>query len=149
MSLTQGIIPTPVAKPGMQIGQALRICVDVGLPGIPFVDAQGEIVGRYSVRNTFRVLSIPSDVVQGAHLIGHEAAHLELLPEHYRTICTQSIDDLVLPEVALLSSNAQITKAMAMMERFNSSYLFVIDDGIYKGAVTRLGLTRILLESCD
>ena len=32
------------------------------------------------------------------------------------------------------------------MEKFNTSYLFVIEDGRYLGAVTRLGLTRVLLE---
>ena len=146
MRLLKAIIETPVARPGMLVGEALRICVDKGVPGVPYVDASGRISGRFSVRDAFRITSIPADMIKGAHLIGHEALHLELSKDHYETVFHFPIDDQILTDIAFLSPGAQITKAMALMEKFNSSYLFVIDDGRYRGAVTRLGLTRILLE---
>ena len=59
----------------------------------------------------------------------------------------RAIDNTILDDAACLASTAQITKAMALMEKFNSSYLFfVIDEGEYRGVVTRLGLTRVLLD---
>lgn len=146
MRLLKGIIETPVARPGMLVGEALRICVDKGVPGIPYVDDSGRIIGRFSVRDTFRITSIPVDMIKGAHLIGHDALHLELSRDHYEGVFGRPIDDQILTDVAWLSSSAQITKAMALMEKFNSSYLFVVDDGRYRGVVTRLGLARILLE---
>lgn len=146
MSLIKGVIDTPVARPGMLIGEALRICVDKGVPGLPFVGEDGAIQGRFSVRNTFLISSIPRDMIKGAHLIGHEAAHLDHAKEHYDELFARTIDHTILKDVAWLSSGAQITKAMALMEKFNSSYLFVVDEGRYRGVVTRLGLTRVLLE---
>lgn len=146
MRLLKGIIETPVAHAGMRVGEALRVCVDKDVPGIPFVDTDGRICGRFSVRDTFRITSIPDDMIKGAHLIGHQALHLELSKDHYEGVFGLTIDDQILNDYVFLSSGAQITKAMALMEKFNTSYLFVIDDGRYLGVVTRLGLTRILLE---
>ncbi|HOP18086.1 MAG: CBS domain-containing protein [Gammaproteobacteria bacterium] len=147
MRLMKAVIETPVARHGMLIGDALRICVDKGVPGIPFVDNDtGRIIGRFSVRNVFLHYSIPSDMIKGAHLIGHEALHLDLSSDHYEDVFRRTIDCTILDDAACLTSTAQITKAMALMEKFNSSYLFVIDDGVYRGVVTRLGLTRVLLD---
>ncbi len=146
MKLLKAIVETPVAHHGMLIGEALRICVDCDVPGIPYVDEQGKITGRFSVRNVFLVSSLPLDMIKGAHLIGHEALHLDLSKDHYEKVFGQKVDPQILEDVACLSPQAQITKAMALMEKFNSSYLFVIDEGQYLGVVTRLGLTRLLLE---
>jgi len=146
MRLIKGIVETPVARPGMRVGEALRICVDKGVPGIPYVDASGRIRGRFSVRHIFLNSSIPGDLIKGAHLIGHAAAHLDLSRDHCGEVFSRRIDEQILGNIASLSSEATITKAMALMEKFNSSYLFVIDDGQYRGVVTRLRLTGVLLE---
>jgi CBS domain-containing protein len=131
----------------MTVGEALRICIEHGIPGIPFVDAGGRISGRFSVRHIFKISSLPDDVVRGAHLIGHEAIHLEYPCDHFAEVFRQPIDNLILPQFAHMSSDALVAKAMALMEKFNSGYMFVIDDGHYKGVVTRLGLTRLLLDA--
>ncbi|MCP5437441.1 MAG: CBS domain-containing protein [Chromatiaceae bacterium] len=146
MRLMKALIETPVARQGMLIGEALRICVDKDVPGIPFAADSGRIIGRFSVRNVFLHYSIPSDMIKGAHLIGHEAFHLDLSSDHYEEVFRRAIDNTILDDAACLASTAQITKAMALMEKFNSSYLFVIDEGEYRGVVTRLGLTRVLLD---
>lgn len=146
MRLMNGIVETPVARPGMRVGEALRICVDKSVPGIPFVGGDGRIQGRFSVRHTFLGETLPPDMIRGAHLIGPAALHLDHPREHYQRLFERTVDAMILPDAACLASDAQITKAMALMEKFNSSYLFVIDDGVYRGVVTRLGLTRLLLE---
>lgn len=146
MRLLRGMIETPVARPGMRIGEALRICVDCNVPGIPFIDRSGDIAGRFSVRHAFLVSSITPDVIQGAHLIGHEALHLEHADAHYVDVFRRDVDPMIIDDIATLSPNAQVIKAIALMEKFDSEYLFVVDDGRYLGTVTRLGLTRVLLE---
>lgn len=146
MRLLKGIIETPLTRPGMTIREAVGICVDKGVQGLPFVDSNGRITGRFSVRNTLLLHCIPGDMVHGAHLIGHEALHLEHSSDHYRAMFDMAIDPTIITEYIHLSSGAQITKALALMEKFNTSYLFVIDDGRYLGVVTRLGLARLLLD---
>lgn len=146
MELFHAIVETRVSRPGMSIGEALSLCVEAGLPGIPFVGADRRLAGRFSVRHAFLFNSLPSDMIKGAHLIGHMAMHLEHTDEHYADLFKRPIDDLILPDAACLEPDSQITKAMALMEKFNSSYLFVVEDGNYLGVVTRLGLTKALLK---
>lgn len=147
MRLLDGVVQTPLARSGMRIGEALRICVEHGVPGIPYTSSDGRIVGRFSVRNAFLLSSIPHDMIKGAHLIGHAALHLEHQDAHYAEVFDRPIDATILAEYPCLGSDALITKAMALMEKFNSSYLFVIDHGVYRGTVTRLRLTQVLLEA--
>jgi CBS domain-containing protein len=45
-----------------------------------------------------------------------------------------------------LSSEAPIIKALALMEQNDTSYLFVVDDGQYRGAVTIQCLAKVLNE---
>jgi len=33
-----------------------------------------------------------------------------------------------------------------MMEQFNSSYAFVVDNGVYKGIVTRMWIASLMLK---
>ena len=53
---------------------------------------------------------------------------------------------LVLAPVAIVTSSAPVVKALAMMEQYNSSYAFVIDDDQYRGIVTRMGIARLMLQ---
>jgi len=146
MRIIKGLIETPVTRPGMLIGEALRICVERGVPGLPFVDQSGKVTGRFSVRHAFLLSSISSDMIKGAHLIGHDALCLSHGPDHYGELFALTIEQTILEDAACLPSNALVEKGMALMEKFNSSYLFVIDDERYRGVVTRLSLTRALLE---
>lgn len=147
MELARAIVPTPLVRAGTTVGEALRLCVDIGVPGLPFADARDRVSGRFSVRHTLLASCIPSDMVSGAHLIGHEALHLEHPPGHYGALFARTIDSLILPAHHGLGSGAQITKALALMEKLGTGYLFVVDDGRYRGIVTRLGLARVLLEA--
>ena len=104
------------------------------------------IFGYYLNRVVKQFIFVPDDMKAAFREIGHDALHLELSRDHYEGVFGRPIDDQILTDVAWLSSSAQITKAMALMEKFDSSYLFVVDDGRYRGVVTRLGLARILLE---
>ena len=146
MRLLQALTKPQVARPGMTILQALGICVEHAIPGIPYVDARGRITGRFSVRHAFLISSITPDMIQGAHLIGSEALHLEHPCDHYADVFRNPVDDMIISEYPSLRPDAQLIKAMALMEKFNTSYLFVIDDGTFHGVVTRLRLTRLLLE---
>ena len=145
MLINEGIIETPVARRGMLTGQALQICVSYGVPGIPYANDEGKVIGRFSVRHTFLFAGIPSDMVKGAHLIGKDALHSQFPQGDIAELFAHPVEEHLLTDAACLPSNSQVIKAMALMERFNSSYLFVIDHDIYRGTVTRLSLTRALL----
>ena len=41
---------------------------------------------------------------------------------------------------AAIPSATQLMKALAIMEHYDTSYLFVIDDGVYRGTITIQGI---------
>jgi hypothetical protein len=36
---------------------------------------------------------------------------------------------------------------MAIMEKYNTGYVFLIDAGIYEGIVTRMGIAKLMLKT--
>ncbi|MEJ2621462.1 MAG: CBS domain-containing protein [Candidatus Thiodiazotropha sp.] len=142
-------IPTKVACPGMSIGEAMRECVDKEVPGIPYVDQNGDISGRFSVRHMFRVCCIPDDIIQGAHLLGDDIEHLDFPHIKADDLMSQSVDKYIYPDAIRLSPNFQAIKALAIMEQFNTEYLFVSQGDDYQGVVTRMSVAAaVVTKEC-
>lgn len=149
MILREILVPTQVAHPGMKVVEAFRECIDNNVQGIPFQDANGVITGRISVRHIFRIACIQEDVVKGAHLLGDRIMHLDMPSIERCRILDQPVEKFLLDNIPTLTSSSPEVKAVAIMEKYNSSYLFVLDDGEYQGVVTRLGIVRLLLKNQD
>ena len=146
MKLSRIIIPTLLARPSFTMREALQECVTRGVPGIPVADGD-RIVGRFSIRNAFLVASIPMDMIKAAHLLGEDLEHLELPHHRVREFLAMPIAGAALDEVVHVRSTAQVITALAMMEKSNSSYLFAIDRGEYKGVITRQDIARMVLQA--
>ncbi|MBA1332308.1 hypothetical protein QQ73_14750, partial [Candidatus Endoriftia persephone str. Guaymas] len=82
MNLAKILIKTSVVRSGMSFGDALQECVDKDVPGIPYVDAEGRIAGRFSVRHAFRECCVPRDLILGGHLLGDDIDHMNLPEVH-------------------------------------------------------------------
>lgn len=147
MELSNLIIPTAIARQGMTVGEAFSECVRYDVPGIPFQAADGRITGKVSIRHILKETCIPHFMVKHAHLLGDDMRHLGLSREYINEVLALEIDEYVLPDMAVVSSNTAISKAMAVMERADSSYLFVVDEGVYRGVVSNIGIARTMLES--
>ncbi|MGD2117731.1 MAG: CBS domain-containing protein [Chromatiales bacterium] len=146
MDIMTCLVPTGVARDGMTFGEALQECVDKRVPGIPYVDDDGNIIGRFSVRNSFFRASIPKDLIKGAHLLGDDLEHLEMPQQHIKELLALPIHNMVLEHIVTLRPKSQMITALALMEKFNTAYLFVTDDTQYHGVVTRLGIARQILS---
>ena len=48
--------------------------------------------------------------------------------------------------MAVINSEAPLFKALAVMEKHDTTYLFVIDGDEYKGAISIMGIGRAMLE---
>jgi CBS-domain-containing membrane protein len=146
MKLTNIVIPTGVAASGMTVGQVFRECIDRQVPGIPFVDARGRLVGRVSIRNTLKQTCIPEFMVRHAHLLGDDVRCLTIPEEHARLVLDMPVDPFVMARVATITSHSPVVKALAIMEEYNTSYIFVLDGEDYRGVVTLTGVARRMLE---
>ncbi len=152
MILREVMITTLVAHAGMTVGEVFQECVTKSVAGLPYRDEKGSIVGRISMRHVFREKCVPRDVVGGAHLLGDAISHLELQDIEKCHILGQPVEPFLLTTIPSLNSSSPVIKAVAIMEQYNSSYLFIIDDGVYQGTVTRAGIASLLVkhwETCS
>lgn len=147
MKLVDCLVKTDVVTAEMSIRVALQECVNRNVPGIPIMADGGKIVGRFSIRNAFLVASIPNDLIHGAHLLGHELEHLDIPHHRVSEVLAMPIGEIALEEVVSVSINAQVITALALMEKFNTGYLFAVDNGDYEGVITRQGIASLLLNA--
>jgi predicted transcriptional regulator len=141
--------PTKVARPGMSVGEVMLECVEKEVPGIPFVDNEGQLTGRFSVRHLFVVCCIPPDILHGAHLIGDDIENLDFPHIQAGELMEKQVDEFIFPDAIRLSPNFQAIKALAIMEQYNTEYLFVTEGDEYQGVVTRMSIAKaIVTKEC-
>jgi len=146
MKLMDVVIPTGVIRSGMSIGEAYRACVTHNVAGLPFCDATGAIVGRFSLRYTFRKHCIPNDMVDNAHMLGDTIACEDALEVASGNMLNLSVDDYIIENVATITPTSPVVKALSIMEKFNSSYLFLLENGHYIGVITRMRIANLMLK---
>ena len=147
VSLLDIAVTTGIAKAGMTIGQVFKECVLHNVPGIPYCDENNKVIGRISIRHTLKVSSTPGYMVGAAHLLGDDIWHLSTSKIEARSLLDMPAEEFVLENIATVSSVSPIVKAMAIMEKYNTGYVFLIDAGVYKGIVTRMGIAKLMLKS--
>ena len=138
-------VKTGVATTGMSIGDVFKECVKHNVPGIPFCDETGHVLGRISMRHAFKSTCIPQNVVDAAHLLGDDLHNISISDSLLETVLSLPVDDFVLEDMAIISAASPILKALAIMERYNTGYIFLIDKGVYGGIVTRMGIAQLML----
>lgn len=147
MKLLDCMITTAVADDSMTVGEALRECVNCRVPGIPFVDKDGKIIGRFSIRNMFYITSIPADLIKNAHLLGNNIEHLDVPEANYKSFMEKPARDFIVEWIIHLSPDSPVVKALALMEQFDTPYLFVVDENdCYLGVVTSIAIAARLVE---
>jgi CBS domain-containing protein len=146
VKLTNIVVKTGMVTYGSTVAEAFTECVRCNVPGIPFVDSEGRIVGRFSIRNTIKLTCIPDFMISGADLLGDHLAPLMVPERHAAKVLTLPVDRFIVDEVVFVHSDSPYVKMAALMERHNTGYLFVLDGDRYKGIVTVQGLARRMLE---
>lgn len=147
MDLIKFVVPTPVASPGMTVREVFEACAQADVPGIPFRNAAGRIVGKASIRHILRETCIPSFMIDNARVLGDELNGLRVPEIRARRILDMTLDEFVLPRMAVITPQSPISKALAVMEHHDTTYLFVIDkDNKYHGTVSIMKVASRILE---
>ena len=145
MKLKQILIPTKVANQGMTVREIFTECGRANIPALPFCTRSGRIAGRVTLKNILKISCLPDYMVESARILGEEMSCMEDVESKAKRLLDTPMDPYVQEEPALsLGSDAPIIKALALMEQNDTSYLFVVDDGQYQGAVTIQSLARML-----
>jgi hypothetical protein len=146
MKLAQLVIPTEVMRTGMTVGDVFREWAERHVAGLPFVDVAGRVVGRISLRDTLERACIPPFVLEAAHVLGDELPNVNIPEIQVRSLLGRPVEEFVLECMAHLGSRSAVLKVLALMELHDTSYLFLIDDEIYPGVVTRMTVALRMLQ---
>ena len=144
MKLEQILITTMVATSGMTVREVFAECSRANIPALPFCTRTGRIRGRVTLKNILKMSCLPEYVVETARILGDQLSCTDNLEAKARELLDNPVDPYVLEPHLTINSDDSAIKALAIMEQNDTSYLFVVDEGVYRGIVTIQGLARTL-----
>ena len=127
------LIVTRVARPGLRVRGVFRECLAAHVQALPYCDGSGRITGRVALKHI-----VNSEIVP-AHVVGDCHATFERMERRLPEIFGHRVDGYVQEPHPSVGSEAQLMKALTMMEHHDTSYLFVVDAGVYRGTLTHPG----------
>ena len=134
------LIVTQVARPGMLVRDVFRECLSARVQSLPYRDEAGRIAGRVTLKHIANRSIVPEYVVQLALVVGDRLSTFEDMERRLPDMFGHPVEDYVQEPHASIPSATQLMKALAVMEHYDTSYLFVIDDGVYRGTITIQGI---------
>ncbi len=149
MNVEQVLISTRVAKAGMTVREFFEECDRANTPGLPFCDAGEQIIGRVTLKNVLKHGCLPEYVVEMAHVLGEQLSNLQDMKAEAEQLLGSTVDQYKQEPHLSITSASSAVKALAMMEREDTSYIFVVDEGRYNGVVTIHRLASVLTRCGD
>ena len=146
MLVRDTLIETQVAKAGMLVRDVFAECGRVHVQALPFVDAQGHIAGRVTLKNIMKFACLPEHMVAMAPVLGSFLSCVNNAQEKVSQVLRSSVDSYVREAQLTVRSDDPAIKALALMEKHDTSYIFVVDDGQYQGIVTIQGIAAKMSE---
>lgn len=145
MKLEHLAIATGVMRSGMTLRDFFEECVRCNVPGLPYVDDAERVVGRISIRDVYKHMAIPDHLIRVAHLLGDHTDRLDLPEMKVMETLHLPVETYLLDNIPSVSPRSSIVKALAIMELFNTSYIFLIENEAYCGLVTRMVIAHRML----
>jgi CBS domain-containing protein len=147
MKVERLAVKTGFMRTGMTLRDFFEEAVRCNVPGLPFVDENDRIVGRISVRHTFKNIAVPDSILRLADAMGDQTDRLDLSEKRVLKALALPVETFMLEKIPSVSPRSALVKALAIMEAYNSTYVFLREDGEYGGVVTRMIIARRMLES--
>jgi CBS domain-containing protein len=119
--------------------------VRCNVPGLPYANGQDQIIGRISIRDVYKRIAVPDNLLLFADALGDQTDNLDLAEMKVMEMMQMPVEDFLLENMPAVSPRSSIVKALALMELHNSSYVFLIEDGAYIGVVTRMVIAQRMM----
>ncbi|MEN8176596.1 MAG: CBS domain-containing protein [Pseudomonadota bacterium] len=144
MLVKDNIIATRVVRSGMLVREVFAECGRTHVQALPFVDESGRITGRLTLKNIMRFACLPEYMVETASLLGGFLSCVDNAQEKIKQVLGHPVDGYVREPNVTITSEEPSIKALAVMEKNDTSYIFVVDDGRYRGIVTIQGIAETM-----
>ena len=146
MKLQRLAVMTGVMHKGLSLRDFFEEAVRCNVPGLPFVDEHGHISGRVSIRDVFKRIAVPSSYLRLVDAIGDVTNRLDMSERRILEAMARPVEDYVLERIPSVSPASSLIKALAIMEAYDTHYIFLIEDDRYMGIVTRMVIAERMLE---
>lgn len=146
MKLERLAVMTEVMRKGMTLRDFFEEAARSNVPGLPYVNEQNRIVGRISVRNVYKHIAVPDAMVKLADAMGDQTDKLDLSERKVLRAFALPVETYLLENIPHVSPYSSIVKALSIMEAYNTHYIFLIENTVYKGVVTRMVIANRMLE---
>ncbi|MBT8128009.1 MAG: CBS domain-containing protein [Gammaproteobacteria bacterium] len=130
------LVPTKVIEPGTLVRDLFLECNRAQVQALPYKDDSGRLAGRITLKNVLRVSCLPEYMVDLAPLLGSQLSCVDNAEAKAREILRSHVEPYIQPLPKTIESSAPLIKALAVMEQNDTSYIFVVDDGEYRGVIT-------------
>ena len=140
---------TDVMRKGMTLRDFFKEASRCNVPGLPYADDKNKIVGRISVRHTYKHIAVPDNIVGLADAMGDQTDRLDLSERRILKALALPVETYLLENIPSVTPQSSIVKALAIMEAHNTHYIFLIEDGKYRGVVTRMVIATRMLECLE
>lgn len=128
----------------MSVREVFEECSRANTPSLPFCDDKDRITGRITLKNILKISCLPEYMVELARVLGDQLSCMEDMEAKAGQLLNDPVDVYIQEPHLSLTSDSPVVKALAIMEQNDTSYIFVVDEGRYKGVVTILSLARTL-----
>ncbi len=146
MKLAHLAIPTGVMRRSNTLRDFFMETARCNVPGLPYVDEQGRLIGRISIREVYKQIAVPDHLLRLADALGDQTDNLDLPEIQVAEMLALPVEDYRLDHMPTVSPRSSIVKALALMEVHNSSYVFLLDGEAYQGVVTRMVIAKRMIE---
>ena len=124
----------------------MKICVAEGVPALPYVNSKGERRGFISLSGIMHHGCLPNYMVELANVLGNHLTCLKDARGKIKDLMEHPIEPYVSKPLHSITSDTPVIKALAILEKYHSSFLFVYDGDNYRGVVTSQGIAQRMLE---
>ncbi len=146
VTIEQILTPTQVIEPGMRVRDLFLECGRAQVQALPYRNAEGQLSGRITLKNVLRVSCLPEYMVSLASLLGPQLSCVDSAEAKAREILGNPVEPYVQALPKTIHSSAPLIKALAFMEQNDTSYIFVVDEGVYQGIITIQGIAHKMTE---
>lgn len=146
MKLELLAVMTDVMRKGMTLRDFFEEAARCNVPGLPYVDEQDRIAGRISVRDVYKRIAVPDNILALADAVGDKTDRLDLSEKRVLRAFARPVERYLLENIPHVSPKSSLVKALIIMEAHNTHYIFLIEDGEYKGVVTRMVIANRMLD---
>ncbi len=140
------LTPTAVIEPGMSVKDLFLECGRAQVQSLPYRNESGRLSGRITLKNVLRVSCLPEYMVSLAALLGPQLSCVDSAEAKAREILGNPVEPYVQPLPKTIGSSAPLIKALAFMEQNDTSYIFVVDEGVYRGIITIQGIASNMTD---